>query len=238
MKLLEFIHNKHHIHRDIKPDNFMMGIGDYEDQLYIIDFGLSKKYRSSGGKSHIKFRNNKPITGTARYCSINTHKGYEQSRRDDLESLGYVMIYFINGILPWQGLKVNQNEDHYNKIQKKKESTSVKDLCSNLPSIYNIDIVQFVKYFEYIKNLGFEDEPNYMYCINLFNDILAGLGPTAELDWLVSCKSSINVEDLRKSNTSLVPNNNISNNTKLQKNGSCIISEDIAKNSIFKNRYI
>jgi serine/threonine protein kinase len=111
----------------------MMGAGDNEDQLFIIDFGLAKKYRSSTGKGHIQFKSNKHISGTARYCSINTHKGYEQSRRDDLESIGYVLIYFLKGILPWQGLKCRPDEDHYVKIFEKKKSTNVNDLCAETP---------------------------------------------------------------------------------------------------------
>ena len=87
IKRIQFVHDKNHIHRDIKPDNFMMGINSDEDKLYIIDFGLAKKFRSSTKKGHIPFKSNKNITGTARYCSVNTHKGYEQSRREDLESI-------------------------------------------------------------------------------------------------------------------------------------------------------
>jgi serine/threonine protein kinase len=135
LKRIKYIHDKNHIHRDIKPDNFMMGIDKHEDQLYIIDFGLAKKYRSSTGKGHIPFRTNKPITGTARYCSINTHRGYEQSRRDDLESIGYVLIYFFKGLLPWQGLRCRPDEDHYKKIYEKKKSTTTNELCRDMPGI-------------------------------------------------------------------------------------------------------
>jgi serine/threonine protein kinase len=112
IKKIKFVHDRNHIHRDIKPDNFMMGIDKTEDQLYVIDFGLAKKYRSSTGKGHIQFRSGKPITGTARYCSTNTHRGYEQSRRDDLESIGYVLVYFYKGCQPWQGMKISPGEDH------------------------------------------------------------------------------------------------------------------------------
>jgi serine/threonine protein kinase len=133
LKRIKYIHEKNHIHRDIKPDNFMMGCNKHEDMLYIIDFGLAKKYRSSTGKGHVQFRTNKPITGTARYCSINTHKGYEQSRRDDLESIGYVLIYFYKGSLPWQGLKCRPDEDHYKKIYEKKRSTTTGELCKDMP---------------------------------------------------------------------------------------------------------
>ena len=118
---IEFIHNKNIIHRDIKPDNFVMGLQN-NYIVYILDFGLSKKYRSSRTHQHIKFCSNKKLTGTARYASINALKGCEQSRRDDLEAIGYVLMYFLRGSLPWQGLKVNRNEDRYKKIYQKKKS--------------------------------------------------------------------------------------------------------------------
>lgn len=141
LKRIEYTHDKNHIHRDIKPDNFMMGVNSTENSLFIIDFGLAKKYRSSTKKGHIAFKTNKNITGTARYCSINTHRGYEQSRRDDLESIGYVLIYFLKGILPWQGIKCRQDEDHYTKIFEKKKATGLDDLCKGFPG------KSFLKYF-------------------------------------------------------------------------------------------
>ena len=164
IKLIKYIHEKNLIHRDIKPDNFMMGINKNKNILYLIDFGLSKKYINSNG-NHIEFKLGKNMTGTARYCSIYTHQGIEQSRRDDLESIGYVLIYFLKGNLPWQNVKVNNNEKHFEKIGQMKKNISIEELCSNFP-------YEFVKYFEYVKQLEFDEEPNYNMLIELFQSVL------------------------------------------------------------------
>ena len=100
---IEYVHVKNFIHRDIKPDNFLMGIGRHCNKLFLVDFGLAKKYRDSRTRQHIPYREDKNLTGTARYASINAHLGIEQSRRDDMESLGYVLMYFNRSTLPWQG---------------------------------------------------------------------------------------------------------------------------------------
>ncbi|CAL8131023.1 unnamed protein product [Orchesella dallaii] len=126
---LEYIHVKNFVHRDIKPDNFLMGIGNNCNKLYIIDFGLAKKYRDSRTRRHIGYRNDKQLIGTARYVSLNAHRGIEQSRRDDMEALGHVLMYFNRGSLPWQGLTARTKREKYDKISEKKGSTSVEDLC-------------------------------------------------------------------------------------------------------------
>ena len=153
---LKYVHEKCHIHRDIKPDNFTMGIGADENKVYVIDFGLAKKFKSQTKNTHIPFKTGKNMTGTARYCSINTHEGFEQSRRDDLESIGHVIMYFIRGVLPWQGLKCRHDEDHYTKIHEKKKSTPLSDLCKGYPGniLYicllkklNFFIRKYLKYF-------------------------------------------------------------------------------------------
>jgi len=102
----------------------MMGLGS-SNTLFIIDFGLAKKYKHFSSGLHISYKEGRSLVGTARYASINNHNGIEQSRRDDLESIGYVLIYFLRGSLPWQGLKVNRNEDKYEKIKQKKTITTI-----------------------------------------------------------------------------------------------------------------
>lgn len=135
---LQLVHEKGLVYRDIKPDNFCVGLNQKSHIVFILDFGLSKKYRLTS-KQHIKFEQNRKLTGTARYSSINALRGYEQSRRDDLEAIGYVLLYFLRGSLPWQGLKVDRRVDRYKKIFEKKKSTTPEDLCEGYPSKKNDD---------------------------------------------------------------------------------------------------
>ena len=158
---VEYVHNKSFIHRDIKPDNFLMGIGKDCNKVFVVDFGLAKKYRDSRSKAHIPYREDKNLTGTARYASVNAHLGIEQSRRDDMESLGYVFMYFLRGQLPWQGLKAATKKQKYEKISEKKMSTPVEALCKGFPG-------EFGMYLNYCKGLRFEEAPDYMYLRQLF----------------------------------------------------------------------
>ena len=162
---LEFIHNKNIIHRDIKPDNFVIGLENKSHIIYVLDFGLSKKFRSSRTHQHIKFTVNKKLTGTARYASINALKGCEQSRRDDLEAIGYVLMYFLRGSLPWQGLQIQKGEDRYKKILQKKKATTAEELCKGFPK-------EFVDYINYTRNLEFEADPDYKYLRKLLETVL------------------------------------------------------------------
>ncbi|KAJ2586704.1 serine/threonine protein kinase, partial [Coemansia sp. RSA 1722] len=161
---IEYIHNKSFIHRDIKPDNFLMGVGRRTNLVHVIDFGLAKKYRDPRTHMHIPYRENKNLTGTARYASINTHLGIEQSRRDDLESLGYVLMYFLRGSLPWQGLKAATKKQKYDRIMEKKMSTSTEELCRSFPT-------EFAVYLNYARSLRFDDKPDYSYLKRLFRDL-------------------------------------------------------------------
>uniref|UniRef100_A0A1J3IN58 non-specific serine/threonine protein kinase n=1 Tax=Noccaea caerulescens TaxID=107243 RepID=A0A1J3IN58_NOCCA len=177
---LEFIHSKSYLHRDIKPDNFLMGLGRRANQVYIIDFGLAKKYRDSSTHRHIPYRENKSLIGTPRYASLNTHIGIEQSRRDDLESLGYIFMYFLMGILPWQGLKAGNKKQKYDKISEKKVSTSIEALCRGHPT-------EFASYFHYCRSLRFDDKPDYAYLKRLFRNLFIREGFQFDFvfDWTV-----------------------------------------------------
>ncbi|XP_022871377.1 casein kinase 1-like protein 10 [Olea europaea var. sylvestris] len=161
---VEYMHSRGFLHRDIKPDNFLMGLGRKANQVYVIDYGLAKKYRDLQTHKHIPYRENKNLTGTARYASVNTHLGVEQSRRDDLESLGYILMYFLRGSLPWQGLRAGTKKQKYDKISEKKMLTPIDLLCKSYPS-------EFISYFHYCRSLQFEDKPDYSYLKRLFRDL-------------------------------------------------------------------
>ncbi|KAI1729917.1 protein kinase domain-containing protein [Ditylenchus destructor] len=162
---LEHLHSHYFIHRDIKPDNFIMGLGHHNNIVYMIDLGLSKEYRNPLTKEHIPFREGKSLTGTARYASINAHKGCEQGRRDDLLSLGYVLMYFLRGSLPWQGLRTKNKKDKYGRISQKKEETTIQELCKGYPR-------EFVSYFDYCNSLKFDQTPDYGLLRKLFETAL------------------------------------------------------------------
>lgn len=161
---IEYIHKKSYIHRDIKPENFLMGVGKRGRQVNVVDFGLAKRYRDLNTHFHIPYCDNKQLIGTARYSSINTHLGIEQSRRDDMESLGYMLLYFCHGSLPWQGLKAKTKREKYDRIMEKKMNAPIKVLCRGLPG-------EFETYMERTRSLEFEDKPDYAYLRGIFRDL-------------------------------------------------------------------
>lgn len=177
LKRVEYVHTRRIIHRDIKPDNFAIGVKKNSHRIFIIDFGLAKKYMSSSGE-HIKYREGKGLTGTARYASINTHLGIEQGRRDDLESLGYVFLYFLKGSLPWQNLKAKNIKEKYDKIKEKKILTKLEDLTKGLPD-------EFMQYCSYCRRLKFGEKPDYSYLRTLFRQLMQNLKitPDYNFDW-------------------------------------------------------
>ena len=175
VEILEYIHNMHIIHRDIKPDNFVLGRGEKCKNLYILDFGLAKKYRSSRTLKHYPMIKKKNLTGTARYASINALNGLTQSRRDDLEAVGYVLLYFLRGKLPWQGIHVKKKEDRYHRIMEIKMETSPKDLCEGFPQ-------EFESYVKYCRGLEYKEDPDYNYLKKLFNNVLKDYSENT-FDW-------------------------------------------------------
>ena len=160
---IQWIHSKYIVHRDIKPDNFLIGRKD-PNVIYLIDFGLSKKYRSSTTNKHIRFGFTGKLTGTVRFASANALRGGEQSRRDDIESIGYMLIYFLKQRLPWQGITGNKKMERYLKIYKMKKNTTPEELCSGFP--------EMIDYIAYAKKLEFEQEPDYNYLRRLFITML------------------------------------------------------------------
>lgn len=180
LSLIEFVHAGNYIHRDVKPDNFLVGCGAHKNTLYIIDFGLAKRYYDPKRDRHIRYRDGKRLTGTARYASISTHMGYgrlqrrvgltaEQSRRDDLESLAYVLIYFVRGALPWQGTKGPTAKFRRERILEKKYDTPVPTLCQGHPE-------EFASFLTYVRELKFEATPDYAYLRSLLNSLMERLG--------------------------------------------------------------
>lgn len=169
ISILENIHNKNIIHRDIKPSNFLLNNDINNNEIYLIDFGLSKKYRESNNSNHYILKKSKKLTGTARFASVNAMEGITQSRRDDLESLGYVLIYFLKGKLPWQNIMIKNKEERYNKIKEIKKNIKYNELCKECPN-------EFMEYIKYIKSLQYEEEPNYNFLKDLFKNALGKSG--------------------------------------------------------------
>lgn len=175
---IEVIHEKGFLHRDIKPENFLIGIEDKSDLIYAIDFGLSKKYKDKTVNSghHIPYKEGKLLTGTARYCSINSHLGIEQSRRDDIESISYLLVYLIKGKLPWQN---NSNDDkELEKLTTKKLKISAEQLCEGLPK-------QFSVFYFYSRTLKFEERPDYNYLRKQLSEILYSIVDYNRLEILI-----------------------------------------------------
>ena len=219
VNILQYIHDRHIIHRDIKPDNFVMGAKRHNDRLYLLDFGLAKKYRSSRTLVQYPYIKKKKLTGTARYASIHALEAYEQSRRDDLESVGYVLMYFLRGELPWQGLKIKSKEDRYKRILDKKKETSSEELCAGFPQ-------EFYNYVNYTKQLEYEENPNYDMLKQLFIDVIRRLKEKMDYiyDWTTKAdlqkrkETSKNEEDEENTNANTNKGKNNNNNEEIDSN--------------------
>lgn len=166
---IEYLHSKDFIHRDIKPDNFLIGLGDKASTVYIVDFGLAKRYRDSNTKKHMPYRESADSIGTPQFMTTMAHYGVELSRRDDLEGLGYVLLYLLKGSLPWQEIKGNTKTDKDLKILRMKDDTPLEEICSGAPR-------EFVEYLDYFRTLLFKATPDYAYLKGIFNGLFVAQG--------------------------------------------------------------
>lgn len=161
IEIMKSIHSKGYIHRDIKPDNFVLD-KEHQKKLYCIDFGLASKYIKRGtDNEHVKMTKNHKFLGTARYSSIASHIGNSQSRKDDLESIGYLLIYLFRGSLPWMNIKHKDKYERYRLIGNKKINTTEEELCDRLPK-------EFLIYLKYVRNMDYDEKPHYTALIKMF----------------------------------------------------------------------
>lgn len=180
---IETLHEKGFLHRDLKPENFLIGINDRSNLVHMIDFGLAKRYKNNlANIHHIPYKENKLLVGTARYASINSHVGVEISRRDDIESLVYILVYFFRGKLPWQSQGNNEDKE-MKRVIEKKIRIAPEILCEGLPK-------QFAYLLHYCKNLKFEDRPDYTLLKNLMNEALLSLVEFEKLEIIIDTDSN------------------------------------------------
>jgi len=181
LSIIEFFHKKQYLHRDVKPDNFLMGVGDKANQVFVIDLGLTKKIqRQRFSVGQIGCQLVHPMVGTVRYAGIHAHLGHEEGPRDDLESLAYVWAYFLRGSLPWQGLQARSRDEKFARIRDMKKLTKAADLFEGLPR-------EFERYLDYVRGMRRDELPNYQRVRDVFRKLAAQSNITydAEFDWVV-----------------------------------------------------
>lgn len=196
LERIEYMHSRGFIHRDIKPDNFILGKKDNK-LIYIIDFGLSKRYIDAESGLHIYQKTGKRLTGTARYASIFTHNGIEQARRDDIESFAFCLAYFCRGSLPWQGLRAKKREEKYLKIKHLKIANSPEELLKTHP-------LEFIQLFHYVRGINFEDAPDYVFIKGLLTTVWERYeyADNMVFDWMIQndLSNNTNISDNSKDN--------------------------------------
>ena len=215
LQRIEYVHSKLLIYRDIKPENFLIGRQSLNKHriIHMIDFGLGKEYMSMETGKHISYAENKSLTGTARYMSINTHLGREQSRRDDLEAIGHMLMYFLRGSLPWQGLKADTLKERYKKIGETKQATKIEELCKDFPK-------EFADFLRYSRNLEFSETPDYKKLVRMFESLMKSRGWSPvdwEFDWIEKLdrynkNSELVAKNLNNNNNNKNNNNSTTNN--------------------------
>jgi len=178
IRRIENLHSKCFLHRDLKPENFVIGRNEHKNTIYLIDFGLSSMYCDPLTSIHIPMREGRDMVGTIRYASVNYHKGIEGSRRDDLESLFYIILYFLRGQLPWQGLKHRTRVKKSVRIAQIKEKLTIEELCRGLPPV-------FEEYIKYVRSLDFDETPDYQFCYSIIKRGMDNEGYTFDgcFDW-------------------------------------------------------
>jgi len=183
---MEYIHANGFVHRDVKPDNFLIGLGPAANQVHLIDFGLARVYRDPATAEHLPYAEGRHITGTARFSSVNAHAGVEHSRRDDLEAVGHVLIYLCRGSLPWQGQQGVSPEERHRRCLDIKRSTPISALCEHLPS-------EFSRYIEYCRGLGFEETPDYGFLRGMLRDLFVREGYRYDFvfDWTLAVSEPV-----------------------------------------------
>ncbi|KAH7912910.1 kinase-like domain-containing protein [Hygrophoropsis aurantiaca] len=178
---LQSVHEKGLIHADIKPEIFRIGLSrSTADIIHLTEFGRSKQYQDISTGVHEPNRERSPFVGAASFLSINAHLGREQSRRDDLESLGYLLLHFFYGELPWQRIDAAFSQKTYKKIGREKQKIPVSVLCKGLPDEFSV-------YIEYVRKLEFQEKPDYNFLCALFTTVLASTNSQEDyiFDWTV-----------------------------------------------------